>query len=176
MGKLTRCLGAAALIALIAIIKTESALAVPFDIDCGGQADIDTAAPTLVVCGVGVLGEISDLTVALEIDDPGGFPYVADLEITLTDDSTGISVVLYSGSLVAAPQAYMDATFDDSAAALAPTVTNAIPSGWPSGSPARLSSKPRLGSNPIPWGQPPSESPPTHSIRVGHSDCGRTAP
>ncbi len=98
MGKLTRYLGAAVLIALLTHLQTESALAVPFNIGCGAQANIDTNPPTLVACSVGSLGTISDLTVSLEIDDPGGFPYVSDLEIILINDSTGISVVLYTGS------------------------------------------------------------------------------
>ena len=126
MGKLTRCLGAAALIALLANLQTEGALALPFNTACGGQNDIDTAVPTLVTCSVATVGLISDLTVYLEIDDPVGVPYVSDLEIILTDDSTGISVVLYTGALVAFPSAYMDATFDDAAAALAPTSGNVV--------------------------------------------------
>lgn len=121
MNKLTKAFGAAALIALLTTLQTESALAVPFDIDCGGQADIDTDPATLVVCSAGPVGAITDLTVVLEIDDPGGFPYVSDLEIILTDDSTGISVVLYTGAEVWNPESYMDATFDDTAGALAPT-------------------------------------------------------
>lgn len=121
MGKLTRYLGAAVLIALLTHLQTESALAVPFSIGCGAQANIDTSSPTLVACSVGSLGTISDLTVSLEINDPGGFPFVSDLEIILINDSTGISVVLYTGSQAATPEAYMDATFDDAAAALAPT-------------------------------------------------------
>jgi len=131
VGKLTRCLGAAALIALLASIQTESALAVPFDIGCGGQVDIDTDPPTLAACSVGSLGAINDLTVSLEIDDPAGFAYVSDLEIILTNDSTGISVVLYLGGQTATPEAYMDATFDDAAAALAPTSGNVIGSYLP---------------------------------------------
>ena len=92
----------------------------PFNIGCGAQADIDTNPPTLVACSVGSAGTINDLTVSLEIDDPAGFPYVSDLEIILINDSTGISVVLYTGSQAATPEAYMDATFDDAAAAAAP--------------------------------------------------------
>ena len=92
MGKLTRCLGAAVLIALLAHLQTESALAVPFNVACGGQADVDTNPATLVGCTVGTLGTINDLTVSLEIDDPAGFPYVSDLEIILINDATGISV------------------------------------------------------------------------------------
>ena len=126
MGKLTGCLGTAALIALLATMQTESALAVPFDVGCGGQVDIDTNPPTLVTCTLGAVGPINDLTVSLEIDDPAGFPYVSDLEIILTDDSTGVSVVLYTGSQGAFPTAYMDATFDDAAAGPAPTSGNVI--------------------------------------------------
>ena len=126
MGKLTRCLGAAVLIALLTHLQTESALAVPFNIGCGAQANIDTNPPTLVACSVGSLGTISDLTVSLVIDDPAGGPYVSDLEITLTDDSSGISVILYSGSLAVSPEASMNATFDDAAAALAPTSGDVI--------------------------------------------------
>jgi hypothetical protein len=129
--KLTKAFGAAALIALLANLQTDSALAVPFDIDCGGQVDIDTNPPTLVACSAGAVGAITDLTVLLEIDDPAGFPYVSDLEIILIDDSTGISVVLYSGSQAAAPEAYMNATFDDAAAALAPTSGDVIGSYLP---------------------------------------------
>ena len=121
MGRLTRYLGLAALIVLLASMQTDSALAVPFNVACGGQADIDTNPATLIGCTVGTLGTINDLTVSLEIDDPTGFPYVSDLEIILINDSTGIFVVLYTGSQAAAPEAYMDATFDDAAAALAPT-------------------------------------------------------
>jgi len=126
VGKLTRCLGAVALIALLANFQTESALAVPFNIACGGQANIDTDPPTLVTCSVGSLGTINDLTVSLEIDDPAGFPFVSDLEITLTNDSTAISVVLYIGDQVVSPEAYMNATFDDAAGSLAPTTGDVV--------------------------------------------------
>ena len=134
MGKLIRCLGAAALIALLANLQTESALAVPFNVACGGQADIDTNPATVVGCTVGSLGTITDLTVSLEIDDPAGFPYVSDLEIILTNVSAAISVVLYTGSQGAAPEAYMDATFDDTAGAPAPTSGNVIGTFQPVGS------------------------------------------
>lgn len=126
MNKLTKAFGAAALVALLINLQTDSALAVPFDIDCGGQADIDTNPATLVACSAGPVGAITDLTVVLEIDDPAGFPYVSDLEIILIDDSTGISVVLYTGAQPGTPEAFMDATFDDAAAALAPTSGNVI--------------------------------------------------
>lgn len=121
MNKLAKAFGAAALIALLTTLQTESVLAVPFDIDCGGQADIDTNPSTLVACIAGPVGPITELTVVLEIDDPAGTPYVSDLEIILIDDSTGTSAVLYTGAQVWNPDSYMDATFDDTAAAPAPT-------------------------------------------------------
>ncbi len=119
--KLAKAFGVVVLIMLLANLQTESALAVPFDIDCGGQADIDTDPATLVVCTAVLAGAINDLTVVLEIDDPAGTPYVSDLEIILTDDSTGTSAVLYTGGEVWLPDSYMDATFDDTAGAPAPT-------------------------------------------------------
>jgi hypothetical protein len=126
VGRLTRYLGAAALTALFAAAQTDRALAVPFDIDCGGWADVDTSSPTLVGCTAGPVGAITDLTVFLEIDDPDGTPYASDLEIILMDDSAGTSVVLYSGSPAFSPDAYMNATFDDAAAVLAPTSGDVI--------------------------------------------------
>lgn len=126
VNKLTKAFGAAVLVALLATLQTESALAVPFDIDCGGQADIDTNPATLAVCSAGPVGAINDLTVVLVIDDPGGTPYVSDLEIILIDDSTGISAILYTGAQVWNPDSYMDATFDDTAGAPAPTSGDVI--------------------------------------------------
>ena len=66
MGKLTRCLGAAALIALLASTQTESALAIPFNANCGGQANVDTDPPTLVTCTLVDVGPINDLIGELE--------------------------------------------------------------------------------------------------------------
>jgi hypothetical protein len=129
VGKLTRCLGAAALVALLATVQTERALAIPFNLGCGGQVNVDTDPPTLVTCTLVDVGPINDLTIVLEIDDPAGSPYVSDLEIILYKDygqPTQISVVLYTGAQPAGPTAYMDATFDDAAAAPAPTSGNVI--------------------------------------------------
>jgi hypothetical protein len=62
----------------------------------------------------------------IEIDDPGAAPYVSDLELILSDDSTGDSVILYTGAQPVTPETRMVATFDDAAGSLAPTSNHVL--------------------------------------------------
>jgi hypothetical protein len=103
------------LLAALSLVHGGAAHALSFDQDCGGQTDVDTATATLVGCTISQVGTITDLTVVIEIDDPGGAPYVSDLELILSDDSTGDSVILYTGAQPVTPETRMVATFDDAA-------------------------------------------------------------
>jgi hypothetical protein len=114
------------LFASLSMVHAGAAHALSFDQDCGGQTDVDTATATLVGCTISQAGTITDLTVVIEIDDPGAAPYVSDLELILSDDSTGDSVILYTGAQPVTPEARMVATFDDAAGSLAPTSNNVL--------------------------------------------------
>ncbi len=75
---------------------------------------------TAIGCNVAETGIISDLNVALEIDDLAADPYATDLQIVLTYVASGTSVAIYTGTGVFFPRSRMDAIFDDSAAGPAP--------------------------------------------------------
>ncbi len=105
---------------------TGTAVAAPFDIDCGSATDVDTDPATVVTCNVAQAGTITDLNILLNIDDTVGNPYATDLDITLIHVATGTSVDVYLGTGVNAPQSIMDATFDDEAAATVPGSGNII--------------------------------------------------
>lgn len=91
-----------------------------FTASCGGATDVDNATVTAIGCTVADSGIITDLNVALRIDDLVADPYATDLQIVLTHVASGTSVPIYLGTGVFFPQSRMDATFDDSAAGPAP--------------------------------------------------------
>jgi hypothetical protein len=91
-----------------------------FTASCGGATDVDNATVTAIGCSVAASGLITDLNVALEIDDLAANPYATDLQIVLTHVSSGTSVAIYLGTGVFFPQSRMDAIFDDSAAGPVP--------------------------------------------------------
>lgn len=111
----------------------QGAAAVPFNLVCPAQNDVDTDPATVVTCISATSGGIQDLNVQLNIDENPGTPYVSDLTITLTHVATGTTVTLYVGDQVFNPAGMMDVTLDDAAAAAVPTTGDAIGTFQPTG-------------------------------------------
>jgi hypothetical protein len=109
-----------ALAAILFLTTAGMAAAAPFDVDCGGAANVDTNPATVVACNVVVTGAISDLNVFLNIDDATNNPYATDLQISLVHVLSGTTVNVYIGSEVVNPTSVMNATFDDAASAAPP--------------------------------------------------------
>jgi hypothetical protein len=102
----------------ITVLFSGTASANSFDIDCGGQDDVDTDPAMIVGCNVATVGLIDDLNVDLHFESFSGGEYATDLQITLIHLSTGTSAVIYTGPEVLGPNSIMNASFDDSAQTL----------------------------------------------------------
>ena len=114
------------LVTTVTIFFCGTAFADSFDIDCGGQDDVDTDPAMIVACNVGTVGFIDDLNIDLHIENLSGGEYATDLQITLIHISTGTSAVIYAGPEVLGPNSFMNASFDDSAEALPSALTGDV--------------------------------------------------
>jgi hypothetical protein len=85
------------LVTAVTILFSGTASANSFDIDCGGQNDVDTDPATIVGCNVATVGFIEDLNIDLHFENLSGGEYATDLQITLIHISTGTSAVIYAG-------------------------------------------------------------------------------
>ena len=106
------------LVTAVTIFFCGTAFADSFDIDCGGQDDVDNDPAIIVGCNVGTVGFINDLNIDLHFENLSGGEYATDLQITLIHISSGTSAVIYAGPEVLGPNSIMNASFDDSAEVL----------------------------------------------------------
>ena len=103
----------AAVPAIFLLAAANSANAVTITTICPLASDVDTDPSTVAVCFIPTFGTISDVNVALALedtDDPTGSSYVDNLVLTLSHD--GADVVVYDGD-ADTPSAVMDAEGGD---------------------------------------------------------------